>query len=261
MGFWDRITGQKNAQHDYQTEEELLALIDKEKIPGHIAIIMDGNGRWAGKKGLLRAAGHRAGVESLRNIVKLCSSLGVQHLTVYGFSTENWKRPLEEVNILMDLLVEYLRKEILELHQNNVRVRAIGMIKELPAGAQEALSDAIKTTDNNTGLTLNLALNYGGRAEIVEAVRSICQEALQGRLDVADINEKAVSDFLFTAGVPDPDLIIRPSGELRISNFLLWQAAYSEFWYSSVLWPDFNRQTLLQAILDYQKRQRRFGGL
>jgi undecaprenyl diphosphate synthase len=241
--------------------EDLQKSIDQEKIPVHIAIIMDGNGRWATRRGLPRAMGHRAGVESLRETVKTCSVLGVKFLTVYAFSTENWKRPAEEVNILMDLLVEYLEKEIEYLHKNNVRVREIGGIEELPEKPREALRRANEYTDKNSGLTLNLALNYGGRNEIVEAVKNIGRKVAEKKINPEDIEEGLISQHLFTAGLPDPDLLIRPSGELRISNFLLWQSAYSEFWFSPVLWPDFRKYHLLEAIADYQRRQRRFGGL
>ncbi len=257
LSFW-RVRKNKS---DSERLEELRKSLDDSRLPVHIAIIMDGNGRWATRRGLPRAMGHRAGVESLREIVKTCSSLGVQYLTVYAFSTENWKRPVEEVNILMDLLVEYLRKEIEELHQNNVRVRAIGRIGELPEKARQALREAEEKTGVNSGLTLNLALNYGGRNEIVEAVRSIGSDVSERKLSPGDINEEVISGYLYTSGMPDPDLLIRPSGELRISNFLLWQSAYSEFWYSPVFWPDFRKIHLLEAIVDYQRRQRRFGGL
>lgn len=246
---------------DGYTLEELYKVLDKNNLPGHIAIIMDGNGRWATRRGLPRAMGHRSGVESLREVVRLCSSLGINYLTVYAFSTENWKRPTEEVNILMDLLVEYLNKELLELHENNVRIKAIGQICELPPKTKEALNNAESYTESNTGLTLNLALNYGGRNEITDAVKRIAKKAVSGELDLDQINEKVVAEHLFTAGIPDPDLLIRPSGEQRISNFLLWQSAYSEFWFSSVLWPDFRKIHLLEAIVDYQRRHRRFGGL
>ena len=241
--------------------EDLYKSLDSDKMPVHIAIIMDGNGRWATRRGLPRALGHRAGVESLREIVKTCSSLGVGFLTVYAFSTENWKRPAEEVTTLMDLLVEYLNKELKELHQNNVRVKTIGRIDELPAKARDALEMAASETSQNTGLTLNLALNYGGRNEITEAVKQIGRDASAGILSPDDIDENIISKYLYTAGMPDPDLLIRPSGEQRISNFLLWQAAYAEFWYSPVLWPDFRKKHLLEAVIDYQNRQRRFGGL
>lgn len=249
------------SKDDRDRLEVLTSKIDSGSLPEHIAIIMDGNGRWATRKGLPRVIGHRNGVESIRDIVKSCSSLGISYLTVYAFSTENWKRPTEEVNILMDLLVEYLKNEMQELHQNNVRIRAIGRIGELPPKALEALREAEQYTGNNTGLNLVLALNYGGRNEITEAVKNIVKSASEGNLSPEQINEDIISANLFTAGIPDPDLIIRPSGELRISNFLLWQAAYSEFWFTSVLWPDFRKIHLLEAISDFQSRQRRFGGL
>ncbi len=257
LGFW-KVRRDKN---ESERAEELGKAIDYDRLPIHIAIIMDGNGRWATRRGLPRAMGHRAGVESLREIVKACSSLGIKYLTVYAFSTENWKRPAEEVNILMDLLVEYLEKEIHELHENNVRIKAIGRIDELPKKAREALYRDEEYTRKNSGLTLNLALNYGGRNEIVEAVKRIGREIAGDKLNPDEVTEEVIAGYLYTAGIPDPDLLIRPSGELRISNFLLWQAAYSEFWYSPVLWPDFRKVHLLEAIVDYQRRQRRFGGL
>lgn len=257
LSFW-RV---RKTKSESEKLEELHRSLDMNNLPTHIAIIMDGNGRWATRRGLPRGMGHRSGVESLRDIVKACSSLGVKYLTVYAFSTENWKRPVEEVNILMDLLAEYLRKELRELSNNNVRIRAIGRIGELPDKAREALTEAEKSTENNTGLTLNLALNYGGRNEITDAVKQIAQNVAAGKLSPDSINEDVISEYLYTAGIPDPDLLIRPSGELRISNFLLWQVAYSEFWYSPVFWPDFRRVHLLEAIEDYQSRQRRFGGL
>lgn len=243
------------------TTEELKKNIDPNKIPQHIAIIMDGNGRWATKKGLPRSMGHRAGVDSLREIVKLCSELKVGYLTVYAFSTENWKRPKDEVSILMNLIVEYLRNELNELHNNNVLVNTIGIIEQLPTSAKEELEKAKLKTKNNTGLVLNLALNYGGRSEIIEAVKKILSLSKLEEIDINNIDEKYFSDFLYTAGMPDPDLLIRPSGDLRISNYLLWQLAYTEFWITPVLWPDFRANHLLTAINDYQKRQRRFGGL
>ncbi len=257
LSFWRT---RKNRNNPVQAED-LEKSLNAGKMPVHIAIIMDGNGRWATRRGLPRAIGHKAGVESLREIVKTCSSLRVRFLTVYAFSTENWKRPAEEINILMDLLVEYLQKEIQDLHANNVRVNAIGRIEELPEKAIEALEEAEERTKDNSGLTLNLALNYGGRNEIAEAVKQIGRDVAAKKLSPDDINENLISRYLFTSGIPDPDLLIRPSGEFRISNFLLWQAAYSEFWYSPVLWPDFRKIHLLEAIADYQSRQRRFGGL
>lgn len=261
MRKWISIWRARKNKNTEASWEELYKSLDSGNLPVHVAIIMDGNGRWATRRGLPRALGHRAGVESLREIVKACSSLGIKFLTVYAFSTENWKRPVAEINVLMDLLVEYLKQEIAELHGNNIKVRAIGRIAELPEKAQEALRDAQEYTSNNQGLVLNLALNYGGRNEIVEAVRQIGSDVSADRLRPDDIDEKIISNYLYTSGMPDPDLLIRPSGELRISNFLLWQVAYAEFWYSPVLWPDFRKNHLLEAIVDYQNRQRRFGGL
>ncbi|WP_459909791.1 isoprenyl transferase [Desulfotomaculum defluvii] len=242
-------------------ENMLLQTIDRNNIPNHIAIIMDGNGRWAKRRGMPRSLGHRAGVESLRNIVKLSSEIGVRYLTCYAFSTENWKRPRDEVSYLMDLLVEYLEKEVEELHKNNVRVNAIGCLEELPQKAQDALSKAFRKTENNPGLTLNLALNYGGRREITDAVKKIASMVDQGQIKCEEINDDLINQSLYTFGMPDPELLIRPSGDCRISNFLLWQLAYTEFWLSDVMWPDFQRLHLLQAIISYQQRERRFGGL
>nr|WP_231702652.1 isoprenyl transferase [Desulfocucumis palustris] len=250
--------GDKNV---YQDEKSLMEQLDLSRLPRHVAIIMDGNGRWALRRGMPRAYGHRAGVESLREVVRVSAELGLQVLTVYAFSTENWKRPQEEVDILMDLLVEYLHKEIDELCGNNIRVRAIGKIGDLPRSAREALDIAARKSDNNTGLTLNIALNYGGRTELVEAVKSIGFSVAGGVLDPENINEKVISDNLYTAGQPDPDILIRPAGDYRVSNFLLWQLAYTEFWLTTVMWPDFRRVHMLQAMVDFQKRDRRFGGL
>ncbi len=228
--------------------------------PKHIAIIMDGNGRWAALRGLTRAAGHRAGVESLREAVKTCSECGVQVLTVYAFSTENWKRPKGEVNALMRLLGEYLQREIPELRARNVRLRVMGGVERLPPSARRALQNAVESTKDSRGLVLNLALNYGGRWEIVEAARTIAREVGSGRLAPEDIDEGVFAAHLQTAGLPELDLLIRPSGEQRLSNFLLWQVAYSELWITPVLWPDFRRDHLLDAIGAYQRRERRFGG-
>ncbi len=243
------------------TDKDMLDKIDKEKIPKHVAIIMDGNGRWAKKRGLPRAIGHRAGVETIREIVKASSNLGIKYLTLYAFSTENWKRPKDEVNTLMTLLLEFLRKEIDELHKNSVVVRAIGDISQLPRQCIDELNRAYTLTKANKGLCLNLALNYGGRDEIMKAVISIASDAKRGNIKIEDINEKLISDNLYTKGIPDPDLLIRPSGEYRISNYLLWQIAYAEFWFSDIYWPDFKPVNLYNAIYDYQKRTRRFGGV
>lgn len=244
-----------------QDEAFLRSALDLSRLPRHVAIIMDGNGRWAHRRGMPRAYGHRAGVESLREVVRTSAELGLDVLTVYAFSTENWKRPQEEVDILMDLLVEYLHKEIDELCTNNISVRAIGRIKDLPLSAREALAVAWQRSKDNTGLTLNIALNYGGRTELVEAVKSIGVEVSKGNLDPENIDEKTISDYLYTAGQPDPDILIRPSGDYRVSNFLLWQLAYTEFWLTTVMWPDFRSVHLLQAMVDFQRRDRRFGGL
>ncbi len=240
---------------------ELMQLIDFERLPNHIAIIMDGNGRWAQKRGLPRVVGHRNGVESLRDIVKICNEIKIPVLTVYAFSTENWKRPKEEVDALMNLLVEYVYKEIDELDKNKVQVRTIGRIHKLPAECQKAAAFARDRTADNDGLVFNLALNYGGRSELVDTTRAIAKKVASGQLTPEDVDEQLISSHLYTAGLPEPDLLIRPSGDYRISNFLLWQLAYTEFWFSDVMWPDFRRVDLLQAIYDYQNRERRFGGL
>lgn len=241
--------------------EKTSHMLDIKKIPEHIAIIMDGNGRWAKEKKLPRVAGHRAGIEAIRETVKECSKLGVKYLTLYAFSTENWKRPEQEVNALMKLLVEYLRNEIQELNSNKVVINSIGDISKLPLICQKELEEAYKITKNNTGLILNLALNYGGRDDIVNAFKKMYGDLKIGKLKESEICEDVISNYLYTAGMPDPDIIIRPSGEQRLSNFLLWQCAYSEFWTSDVKWPDFKKEHLHEAILDYQRRDRRFGGI
>ncbi|OFI07720.1 ditrans,polycis-undecaprenyl-diphosphate synthase [Clostridium acetireducens DSM 10703] len=240
---------------------EINSNIDLKKIPKHIAIIMDGNGRWAKSRKLPRTMGHKAGVETIREIVKECSNLGVKYLTLYAFSTENWKRPKEEVSALMKLLVQYLRKEFDELNRNNVIINSIGDISKLPEICKKELILAYEKTKNNTGLVLNLALNYGGRDEIINAVIKLVEDIESKNILKEDINEEVFSKYLYTTGIPDPDLIIRPSGEQRLSNFLLWQCAYSEFWYSDIKWPDFKKEDLHKAIYDYQYRDRRFGGI
>ncbi|WP_028991710.1 isoprenyl transferase [Thermoanaerobacter thermocopriae] len=244
-----------------QKNKELTGKIDKNKLPTHIGIIMDGNGRWAQKKGMMRFYGHKAGVNAVREVVKACRELGIKYLTLYAFSTENWKRPKEEVNFLMDLLVEYLSKEVDELNKNNVLINFIGDISVLPQGCKTEIERAQNITKNNFGLVLNIALNYGGRDEIVKAVKKICTKVLNKELTIEGITEQTISDNLYTKNQPDPDLIIRTSGEKRLSNFLLWQSAYSEFWFTEVLWPDFKKEHLIKAILYYQTRQRRFGGV
>lgn len=228
-------------------------------IPAHIAIIMDGNGRWARRRGLPRVAGHQRGVETVREIVKAASALGVKYLTLYTFSTENWKRPKDEVTTLMRLIVKSLQNETNELHANNVRLTTIGDNEALPEIVRQELAEAVKKTSENTGLTLNLALSYSGRWEILEAVKQIAHRACNGELKSEDITEELFSGCLTTANIPDPDLLIRSGGEFRVSNFLLWQIAYTELVVLDVLWPDFSREYFYQAIENYQKRERRFG--
>jgi undecaprenyl diphosphate synthase len=257
-----RLWRQKESKEkDGADLEKLIKKIDRNRMPRHIAIIMDGNGRWANSRGLPRFFGHKAGVESLRDIVRACSEFDIRVLTVYAFSTENWKRPQEEINVLMDLLVEYLYKEIEELCEEGVRVNPIGKLEDLPDSVNEALQMAVKRSSMNKGLILNLALNYGGRNEIIEAVRAIASKVQNGILSVDQIDGNTISEYLYTSGQPDPDLLIRPSGDFRISNFLLWQLAYTEFWHTPVMWPDFRRIHLISAIVDFQSRERRFGGL
>ncbi|MDH7576725.1 MAG: isoprenyl transferase [Bacillota bacterium] len=255
--LFNRISVKKRTSE----EEKLRKRLDLARLPVHVAIIMDGNGRWAQVRGLPRVLGHRAGVETLRNIVKLCLELKIKILTAFAFSTENWKRPLEEINILMDLLCEYIQKELNDLHRQRIQIRAIGHIHELPPAAQKELMRAQELTSENSELILNLALNYGGRLEIVDAARKIVQRVKNGELDAAEINETIFEKHLYTADLPNPDLLIRPAGELRISNFLLWQMAYTEFWSTPVFWPDFRAVHFLQALVSFQQRKRRFGGL
>lgn len=235
--------------------------IDRGSIPKHIAIIMDGNGRWAKERMLPRNMGHRAGVEALRDVIKTASNIGVKYLTLYAFSTENWKRPRSEVSMLMKLLVEYLRKEIEELDRNNVKIRVIGDVTQLPKEAVDEIDRALAKTKDNDGLWVNIALNYGGRSEIVNAIKEISKRVKNEEIQIKEIDENRVDSFLYTADIPDPDLLIRTSGEMRLSNFLLWQCAYSEFWFTDLYWPEFKGKNLLEAILDYQKRKRRFGGI
>lgn len=232
----------------------LAQSLDPSRIPRHVAIIMDGNGRWAGQRGLPRVAGHKAGVPAVRTAVETCARLGVEVLTLYAFSVENWKRPRVEVETLWQLLRVYLRLELATLMRNNVRLGAIGRLDALPPVARRELDRAIERTAANTGLQLSLAINYGGRAEIVDALKRLRESG-------EEITEESVGAHLYTSGQPDPDLLIRTSGEMRVSNFLLWQIAYAELYVTETLWPDFSRSELLRAVLDYQKRHRRFGGL
>jgi undecaprenyl diphosphate synthase len=242
-------------------DREFLAELALERVPRHVAIIMDGNGRWATKRGLPRIAGHRAGVKAIRETIQAALELGIDVLTVYSFSSENWRRPKDEVSHLMDLFVEVLDQEMATLDELGVRVRVIGRREGLPERTAEAFARAERQTADNDRLTYVVALNYGGRQEIVDAVRAIAVKAAAGQLDPSGIDLEVVADHLYTAGLPDPDLLIRTSGELRVSNFLLWQIAYSEMWVTSTLWPDFDRHDLLRAVVDYQRRSRRFGGL
>lgn len=235
--------------------------LDMNNIPQHIAIIMDGNGRWAKAQGKVRTFGHQAGAETLKTIVRAADKLGVKVISAYAFSTENWKRPVTEVSFIMELLSRYLTNEIDEFNENNVQVRFIGSREGLPEIVMQKMDHAIEATKGNTGIILNLAINYGGQAEILHAVRSIAAEAAAGKLAVEDIDNKVVEDHLYTQGLPVPDLLIRPGGDLRISNFLLWQIAYAEIWTTKTFWPDFTPDHLVEAILAFQGRERRFGGL
>ena len=229
--------------------------------PKTVAIIMDGNGRWAKAKNLPRTMGHKAGVETIRRVIKEADRLGVRYITLYAFSTENWKRPKDEVNALMKLLVQYLRSEVSELHRNKVGLRVLGDITALADECRKEIEESIELTKNNTGLVLNFAFNYGGRDEIIRAVKNVVDDVQEGKINKENITQELFANYLYTKDSPDPDLIIRPSGEQRLSNFLLWQCAYSEFWYSNINWPDFSEKDLQQAIYDYQNRDRRFGGV
>ncbi len=233
--------------------------IDLTNLPSHIAVIMDGNGRWAKQKGAARIFGHRNAIEAVKDITEGCGEIGVKYLTLYAFSTENWGRPKDEIDGLMELLVNTLQKELTLLLKNKVRLLTIGGINHLPLVCQKNLMEASEATKHNTGLTLLLALNYSGRWEIAQAAKRIAKEIESGKMDIKDIDEASFSGFLDTAGIPDPELVIRTSGEMRISNFLLWQMAYSEFYFTKTLWPDFRKENLYEAICDYQKRERRFG--
>ncbi len=248
-------------------DEALLRSIDLDRLPSHVAIIMDGNGRWAQLRRLPRVGGHRAGINAVREIVETSARLGLDVLTLYAFSKENWKRPRAEINTLMSLLKEYINRELRTLIDNDIRFKAIGRLDELDGSVQRELRRAMDATADLEGMTFNIALSYGGRAEIVDACRGLVKELLAGRAGAvsaeiaATIDEGSLSRHLYTAGQPDPDLLIRTSGELRISNFLLWQIAYAEIWVTDTLWPDFRRAELFRAILDYQKRDRRYGGV
>jgi undecaprenyl diphosphate synthase len=238
-------------------EETLARQVDFDRLPRHVAVIMDGNGRWAAQRHLPRVEGHRAGIESVRDVVESSARIGIHVLTLYAFSVENWKRPVTEVSTLMSLLKRYLRLELNTLLSNNIRFRVIGREDELAPDVRSELAMAAQKTVGNTGMLFNIALNYGGRAEIVEAARRLLDEGIAA----ADLDEQQFAARLYTAGQPDPDLLIRTSGEMRVSNFLLWQIAYAEIWVTDTLWPDFRKRDLLEAILAYQKRERRYGGI
>ena len=242
-------------------EERLLRDIDADRLPQHIAVIMDGNGRWAERRHLPRVAGHRTGVQSARTIIETCARIGIPALTLYAFSMENWRRPKAEIDFLMRLLREYLRKELPTLQQNNVRMLVIGRIDQLPKEVQADVDRAMEQTAGNTGMKLAVALNYGGRAELVDAFNRILDRMRTNGLASARVDEELISQNLYTAGLPDPDLLIRTSGEMRVSNFLLWQIAYAEIYVTETLWPDFSRAQLYEALLEFQKRERRYGGL
>ncbi|KQB40602.1 MULTISPECIES: isoprenyl transferase [Flavobacterium] len=237
----------------------LLDSIDQTNLPKHLAIIMDGNGRWAKQQGFLRAFGHENGTKSVKKTIKTCAKLGIEYLTLYAFSTENWNRPKLEVDALMKILINSLKKELVTLQENNIKLNAIGNLEKLPKSAQKELLDVIDKTKNNTRLTLTLALSYGSREELVNAVRIISDKVKNNIISIDTIDDSIINEHLYTQNLPDVDLLIRTSGEHRISNFLLWQIAYAELYFTNVLWPDFKDQDLYEAIISYQKRERRFG--
>jgi len=241
-------------------EVELLERLDLERLPRHVAVIMDGNGRWAQRRHLPRVAGHRKGVQSARTTIETCARLNIEALTLYAFSVENWRRPKTEIDFLMALLREYLRKEMPLIQRNNIRMRFLGRIEELPEGVQQDTREAVERTSGNTGMVLCLALNYGGRAELVDAMNAVLAER-NGNDTPGRVTEEQISRRLYTAGLPDPDLLIRSSGEMRVSNFLLWQIAYAEIYVTDTLWPDFNRARLFEALVEFQRRERRYGGI
>jgi undecaprenyl diphosphate synthase len=242
-------------------EEGLARQVNFDRLPQHIAVIMDGNGRWAAQRHLPRVEGHRAGIDSVRDIVESSARIGIPVLTLYAFSVENWKRPRFEIVTLMSLLKEYLARELANLLKNDIRFRVVGRMNELDPSVQKALAQGLAATSSCRGMTFNIALNYGGRTEIVDACRSLANDVASGRLTPEQIDEETLGSRMGTAGSPDPDLLIRTSGEMRVSNFLLWQIAYSEIWVTPTLWPDFRKRHLFEAILDFQKRERRYGGV
>jgi undecaprenyl diphosphate synthase len=237
----------------------LLKNINTDKIPQHIAVVMDGNGRWAKKNGFLRAIGHKSGVKAVREVVQACNDIGVKHLTLYTFSTENWNRPIVEVNALMELMVDSLTKELEGFMKNNVKILTIGDTEDLPIRCKRKFADVVAKTANNSGLNLIFALSYSSRKEITSAVKAIAEAVLKNEISPEEINSELIDNHLYTSAIPDPDLLIRTSGELRISNFLLWQLAYAELYFTPILWPDFKKDDLFTAVIDYQQRERRFG--
>ncbi len=241
------------------TDQLRKTILDRGNLPVHIAIVMDGNGRWAKKRRLPRIAGHREGINSVREITRTCGEMGIKHLTLYTFSKENWNRPLREVSAIMRLLLKTIRLEVENLHKNNVRLTVIGQIDDLTADARQGMLEGVELTKNNSGLNLNLALSYGSRQEITTAVQSLARQVQAGKLEPDAIDETSISEQLYTAHMPDPDLLIRTGGEFRISNFLLWQMAYTEVYVTAVFWPDFRERELFKAIGEYQTRERRFG--
>jgi undecaprenyl diphosphate synthase len=253
---WKWLTKRRNEQ-----PLTLASQVGPDNVPRHVAVIMDGNGRWANKRGLPRVAGHHSGMRNIKKITLAADRIGVKVLTLYAFSTENWKRPKDEVEFLMNLPQEFFPLEIEELVENNVQIRMTGWKEDLPEHALRPIEDAIDRTKNNTGLILNIALNYGSRKEIIHAVQQIAREAAAGKLDPNQVDEGKLDSYLLTAGLPDPDLIIRTSGEIRISNFLLWQMAYSELWFTDDYWPEFSEEHFYRAVAEYQRRARRYGGL
>lgn len=240
---------------------ELKNKIDLDRVPKHVAIIMDGNGRWAKKRFLPRTAGHQEGMKRVIEIVEVAEKLNIKYLSLYAFSTENWKRPKEEIDGLMKLLVQYIRIELDRIHKNNVKIQTMGDLNKLPKFAKKEVERAIEKTKNNTKMILNIGLNYGGRDEIVRGIKNLLEDYKMGKLKEEDIDEEIFKNYLYTNNLPDPDLLIRPSGELRLSNFMLYQIAYTEFWFSHIYWPDFKEEEFYKAIIDYQRRNRRFGGI
>ena len=242
-----------------EASKQSLPLLESVKVPRHVAIIMDGNGRWAKQRGWNRSLGHVQGTSRVKEIVREADRLGISVLTLYAFSTENWKRPAEEISTLMQLLEDYLKRERQELMDNNIRLQVLGQIERIPQNVRDIVDETVKVTEANTGMTLNFCISYGGRADIIQAAQSLAREVQEGRISIADLNEKSLSEKLYTGMLPDPDLMIRTSGEFRISNFLLWQAAYAEIYVTETLWPDFEPQHLRAACEAFAQRKRRFG--